>query len=314
VEQDARRAIAWVESPLQLIAAAEWAATQDEPIVVALRLGSTQMAATAEELLARGARFAECVPYYGIPWELLARHRVWGIGDGFSGQFRLAASILRPRRITLLDDGAHAVALADALLERTGFTRPDQHESALATLLGGRARVRMLRLASRERLEITTVFALGDDRMTALAGRGIRVRPHKLEWVQRTARPIAVPGNRVLLGSARPVDGLIPIDAYLAWVAAEATAGDLAYLPHRRETAEMLEAVGEFPGVQVFDTGLPIELVLAGTREPLQVLTLQSSATTTLAHILEGSGSSILKCSAVAAGVTPRGTSRRATL
>ena len=293
MEQDARRAIAWVESPLQLIAAAEWAALQDEPIVVALRLGSAQMAATAEELLARGARFATCDPYYGIPWELLSRHRTWAIGDGFSGQFRLAASVLRPRRITLLDDGAHTVALVDALLERTGFTRPDQHESALSTLLGGNARNRMLHLARRERLEISTAFSLGDDRMTALADRGIRVKPHRLDWVRRTARPIAVPGNRVLLGSARAVDGLIPMHKYLAWVATEAVAGDLAYLPHRRETDEMLSAVAKFPGVTVFDTGLPIELVLAGAREPLEVLTLPTSATTTLAHVLEGTGSSI---------------------
>ena len=293
MEQDARRAIAWVESPLQLIAAAEWAALQDEPIVVALRLGSAQMAETAEELLARGARFAEVAPYYGIPWELLSRHRTWAVGDGFSGQFRLAASVLRPRRITLLDDGAHTVALVDALLERSGFTRPGQHESALSTVLGGNARNRMLHLARRERLEISTAFALGDDRMTALADRGIRVRPHRLDWVRRTARPIAVPGNRVLLGSARPVDGLMPIDQYLAWVATEAAAGDLAYLPHRRETDEMLAAVAEFPGVRVFDTGLPIELVLAGAREPLEVLTLPTSATTTLAHVLQGTGSSI---------------------
>src|SRR5580692_9007004 len=75
--------LAWVESPLQLIAAAEWASTQAAPIVVALRLRGPQMAATAEELLERGARFAECVPFYGIPWGLLSQHRSWGIGDAF---------------------------------------------------------------------------------------------------------------------------------------------------------------------------------------------------------------------------------------
>jgi hypothetical protein len=298
VQHDKPSTIAWVESPLQLIAAAEWAAARDEPIVVALRLGSAQMAATAEELIERGANFAECVPYYGVPWELLSRHRDWAVGDGFSGQFRLAASVLRPRGITLLDDGAMTLALADALLERTGFARPGQTESTLATLLGGLARNRMLRLASRERLEFSTAFALGDDRMTALASRGIRVRPHSLGWVRRTARAIAVPGNRVLLGSARPVDGLLPLAGYLAWVAEEAAAGDLAYLPHRRETDEMLAAVAAIPGVLVVDTGLPVELVLAGAREPLDIVTLQSSATTTLAHVLRGSGSTIRGTSA----------------
>ncbi len=285
--------LAWVESPLQLVAAAEWASHQDAPIVVALRVGSAQMAATAEELLARGARFAECIPYYGIPWQLLSRHRRWAIGDGFSGQFRLAASVLRPRTLTLLDDGAHTIALADALLERTGFARPGQRESGLATMLGARARTRMLRLAARERLVIETAFDLGEQRLTGLAQRGIRVSPHTLEWVRATARPIAVPGNRVLLGSARPVDGLMPTADYLAWVADEGRKGDLAYLPHRREEDATLHAVAEFPGVQVFDTGLPIELVLAGAQEPLEVITQPSSAMTTLAHVLAGTGSTI---------------------
>ncbi len=293
MEHSTQTPIAWVESPLQLVAAAEWAATQEYAILVAVRLGSAQMAATAEELLARGARFAECVPYYGIPWQLLSRHRTWAIGDGFSGQFRLAASVVHPRRITLLDDGAHTIALADALLGRTGFARPNQQEGRVATLLGGRARDRMLAMAARERLEISTAFALGESRLSGLADRGIRVTPHTLEWVRRTARPIDIPGRRVLLGSARPVDGLMPMDDYLAWVAAEARKSDLAYLPHRRETEETIDAVAAFPGVRVIRTGLPIELVLAGAREPLEVLTLPTSATTTLAHVLAGSGSSI---------------------
>jgi hypothetical protein len=145
----------------------------------------------------------------------------------------------------------------------------------------------------RERLEISTAFALGHDRLTALADRGIRVTPHRLDWVRRTARPIATPGNRVMLGSARVVDGIVPLNEYLSWVRAEAAAGELAYLPHRRETTEVIDAVAALPGVSVFDTGLPIELVLAGATEPLEVVSLQSSATTTLAHVLAGSGSTI---------------------
>ena len=303
-ERKPDRAIAWVESPLQLIAAAEWAATRDEAIVVALRLSGQQMASTAEELLARGANFAECVPFYGIPWGLLSEHRTWAIGDAFSGQFRLAVSTLRPASVTLLDDGALTLSVADALLERTGYSRPDNRESALATLLGGSARNRMLRLARRERLEIATAFSLGDERMTLLADRGIRVRPHRLDWVRRTARPIEVPGNRVLLGSARPGDGLVQVADYLGWVASEAAKGQVAYLPHRRESRAMIDAVGEFPGVTVFETGLPVELVLAGAQEPLEVLTLPTSAETTLRHVLAGSGSIIRRRSVAKASTT----------
>jgi hypothetical protein len=306
IRDGAHAAVAWVESPLQLVAAAEWASARDEPVVVALRLSGPQMAATAEELLERGAPFAECVPFYGIPWNLLSRHREWAIGDAFSGQFRLAASVLRPERITLLDDGALTATVADALLERRGYSRPDVHESSLATILGGLARNRMLRMARHERLDVTTAFDLGDDRLLALAARGIRVTPHRLDWVRRTARPITLPGHRVLLGSARPADGLVPVVDYLAWVGSEAVRGPIAYLPHRRETPAVLRAVAEMPGVTVIETGLPIELVLAGTPEPLELLTLPTSAETTLRHVLEGTGSTIRRRTADRTGAANR--------
>ncbi len=293
MEQDASRPIAWVESPLQLLAAAEWADGQDRPIVVAHRLTGPQMARTAEELLARGAGFSACIPYFGIPWQLLSRHRHWAVGDAFSGQFRLAASVVAPRRLTLLDDGAQTTEIADALIGRTDYARPRVRESGLSAMLGGLVRDRMLGLAARGRLDITTAFPLGDERVASLDNRGIAVRPHRLDWVRRTARPIAVPGNRVLLGSSLPADGRVRADSYLAWVAAEARDGGLAYLPHRRETSEMLTAVGALPGVRIYDMGLPVELVLAGARERLEVIALQTSAQTTLAYLLEGTGSTI---------------------
>ncbi|MET4780660.1 hypothetical protein [Glaciihabitans sp. UYNi722] len=300
--QAANAPIAWVESPLQLVAAAEWATTQDEPIVVALRITGPQMSGTAEELLSRGARFARCVPYFGIPWQLLSQHRKWAVGDGFSGQFRLAGTLITPRALTLLDDGAQTLAVADALLGRSPYARPGLHESSAATLLGSLIRDRMLGMAARELLEITTAFNLGAERLAALADRGIRATRHRLEWIRQTARPIAVPGNRILLGSALPIDGRIPFDRYLRWVADEARESPLAYLPHRRETAKTMGAVRELPGVRVYETGLPVELVLAGTQEPLEVLTLPTSAETTLALVLDGTGSTIHTRSLVRSG------------
>jgi hypothetical protein len=295
VNQNTGRPIAWVESPLQFIAAAEWAFARGEHIDVAFRLTGVQMSRTAEELLKRGARFVSCAPYYGIPWQLLSQHREWAVGDAFSGQFRLAGALRPPRKLTLLDDGTMTLAVADSLLGRIPFGRPGQRESAIHRKLGTLVRDRMLGMAARERLDLFTGFALGHDRLAKLGDRGIRVSQHRLDWVRSTARPIAVPGNRVLLGSALPVDGRMSLPRYLAWVAAEASVAGLAYLPHRRETAATLAAVAAIPGVRVFNTGLPIELVLAGARESLEVVTLPTSAETTLGWLLEGSGSVIRK-------------------
>ncbi|MES2170153.1 MAG: hypothetical protein V4479_05455 [Actinomycetota bacterium] len=283
--------IAWVESPLQLLGAAEWASGLDQPIIVAHRLTGPQMERTAAELMARGANFAECLPYYGIPWELLRKHRQWAVGDGFSGQFRLAASAVRPQRVTFLDDGAHSIALADALLGRIPYARPNVKEAGPNAFLGSLTRDRMLGLAARERLVMTTAFPFGDDRTDGLRSLGAAVDRHTLDWVRRTARPQRFTGSRVLLGSSLPSDALVPAESYLQWVTAEAAAGELAYFPHRRETASMLKAVASIPGVTINDAGLPIELVLAGTTTPLELISLNTSAQVTLGHLLRGTGS-----------------------
>ena len=123
---------AWVESPLKLVGAAEWAGANRRRAPIAGRL-TAQMPETADDLIARGAAFGPCEPYLGIPWKLLSRHKHWLVGDGFSGQFRLAASILRPRRITFLDDGSNALALADTLVGRRPFARPGVTERGLTT-------------------------------------------------------------------------------------------------------------------------------------------------------------------------------------
>jgi hypothetical protein len=285
--------IAWVESPLQLIGAAEWAAAHRTTVPVAGRL-TPQMSETADELLARGARFGECAPYLGIPWMLLARHRHWLVGDGFSGQFRLAASILRPRRITFLDDGANTLALADSLLGRRPYERPGNTERGLTRGLVPFVLEHVLGRSLAGAVEIFTAFDLGDSRLAGLAELRMSVERHTFAWTRQTARPTLTPSTaRVLLGSALPIDGRMPLPEYLDWVRYEASIAPLTYLPHRRETFEQLEAVAAIPGVEVSAHHLPAELVLAGAPEPLEIVTLPSSTLTTLPLVLDGTRSTI---------------------
>ena len=285
-----RTPLAWVESPLQLLGAAEYAASLGRPIAVAHRLTGPQMPATMAELLDRGALFSTVAPYYGIPWSLLRDQPDWAIGDGFSGQFRMAAAVLRPRSITLLDDGDMSTHLASALLGRTGFARRDSHESGLATVLGGLARDRMLRLAGAGRLSMFSAFA-DDPAVAALPARDIEVRRNGFAWLRLHARPLRLPHPRIVLGSARVADGLLDEQSYQRWLLSVAAAGPLTYLPHRRERADQLARIGRLTGVTVVDTGLPAELALAGTPEPLEIVMMRSSASTTLRAVLEGTGS-----------------------
>ncbi|WP_203579261.1 hypothetical protein [Microbacterium hibisci] len=280
--------LAWVESPLQLLGAAEWAAAHGTSVPVAGRL-TPQISATADELLARGARFGELAPYLGIPWSLLSRHGHWLVGDGFSGQFRLAATVLRPHRITFLDDGAQAVVYADSLLGRRPYARPGIDERGFTTVVAPLAAELVHRRAASRRADIFTAFDLGPDRLDALADRGFGIRRHDFSWTRATAPAAPELGRRIVLGSALPVDGRMLLVDYLRWVR-DAAAGGAVYLPHRRETAEQLEAVATVPGVRIHSTGLPVELVLAGAAGPLDVHTLPSSTTTTLPLVLAGTG------------------------
>jgi hypothetical protein len=289
--------LAWVESPLQLLCAAEFAAAHDLRIRVAFRLSGPQMTATAAELLKRGAPFAIAEPYYGVPWGLLAEHRDWIVGDGFSGQFRSAMTMLNPHSVTLVDDGTMSIRLADALAGRVDYARPGPPESALKTFLGGRARARMLRLARRGRLGMFTVFS-DHPSIAGLTGLGVEVRDDDFRWLRAHAKPIALPGRRVILGSAAVVDGALDADAYLAWLRTVLVETDdaghpAAYLPHRREPEEVIDRVAALRGIELVRTGLPVELALAGTAEPLEIVSLRSTAALTLRQVLEGSGSRV---------------------
>ena len=287
-----RTPLAWVESPLQLLGAAEYAATLGRPIAVAFRLTGPQMPTTMAELLDRGALFSSVAPYYGIPWSLLHDQPDWVIGDGFSGQFRMAAAVLRPRSITLLDDGDMSIHLASALLGRTGFARRDSHESGPATLLGGLARDRMLRLAGSRRLTMFSAFA-DDPTVAAVPARDIDLVRNTFGWLCAHARPTRLPHARVVLGSARVADGLIGEQRYHDWLRSVVAAGPVGYLPHRRERRDQLARISALDGITVVDAGLPAELLLAGTVEPLEILMMRSSASTTLRAVLEGTGSTL---------------------
>lgn len=277
--------VVWVESPLQFVAAAELAAERGVRLRVVFRLGP-QMSETAAELLARDAAFASCVPYLGIPWRELARASEWIVGDGLSGQFRLAAAVLRPRAVTLLDDGTMSIRLAAALAGRCAFERPEQRSAGLRGLLGELTRDHLLRLAGTDRLEFFTAFAAAAPEFAAAAALGVRLRANRFAWTRRTARPPRLPANRVLLGTARVADGLLGSGEHRAAVARAAAEGPLVYLPHRREEAAEVAAIAAIPGVSVVEPGLPVELFLAGL-EGLEVRSSGSSADTTLAKVLE---------------------------
>jgi hypothetical protein len=287
------RELAWVESPLQLLGAAEYAAARGQAVDVALRVGP-QMAETAQRLIDLRALFSAVVPYIGIPWGMLATRRSWLIGDGFSGQFQAAISTLGARRVTFLDDGMMTIHLARSLAGAREYARPGAPAGSGRTLLASLTRDRLLSLAARETLSYYTAFA-AHDALTTLAGTGIPVVENDFAWLRATANPVTLPGTTIVLGAAAVADSSLDAGAYLQWVRSVARSAEtpVAYLPHRREPAGMLRAVDGIPGVSVVRTGIPVELALAGTGRALDIVTLPSTAAVTLRAVLAGTGSTI---------------------
>lgn len=286
---DRQSVVAWVESPLQLVGAAEWGDAHGRRVPVAGRL-TPQMSETADALIARGAAFADLEPYLGIPWKMLSQHRHWLVGDGFSGQFRLAASVLRPRRITFLDDGAHALPFADAVLGTKPYARPHVAERGLTTHIAPFALATIQRAGHEGRAGFFTAFDFGAARRDALEDRGFAIERHGFSWTRSSAPVPSDLGTRIVLGSARAVDGRMPLPHFVDWVRAVAAQGAATYLPHRREPESQLAEIAAIPGIRVVRTALPVELVLAGADRPLDVFTLPSSTTTTLPLVLAGTG------------------------
>lgn len=287
---DSAPRIAWVESPLQFVSAAEHAARSGRKVRVAFRFG-TQMPETAAELLRRDAPFASCVPYVGIPWRELTAASEWVVGDGLSGQFQLAAAVLRPRAVTLLDDGDMSLRLAAGLSGDVPFARTDAPGKRRA-LIAGLAREHLLGLAGGGRLRFSSVYGAERRAFARLQSLGVELERNRFEWLRAGTGAAPLPSRRVVLGTAKTADGLVPLEEHLERVGRVAADSMVAYLPHRREPAEHRAAVAALPGVEVIDRGLPVELVLAGMRD-LDIRTPGSSADDTLALVLAGSGSRI---------------------
>jgi len=228
------------------------------------------------------------VPYVGIPWAELSRASEWIVGDGLSGQFRLAAAVLRPRAVTFLDDGSMSLRLAGGVAGLHELERPEQRPVAVRRLLGDLTRDHLLRLAGSGGLEFFSVFDPRSREFAAVSALGARLRGHGFAWTRRTARPPRLPARRVMLGTARVADGLLDGATHRAEVARFAAAGPCVYLPHRREPAAEVDAIRMIPGVSVLEPGLPVELFLAGA-EGLALASSGSSADTTLARVLAGS-------------------------
>ena len=290
-------AVAWVESPLQLINAIEFAASQEIALVIEPRANVLQLDATIDAVraaLPAGVEITAPLADAGDGLFRSAAHKV--VGDVFSGQFRLLVARRGVRSLTIVDDGSATVHLA-AALNGGSFSRMAQIESAAMRALGAVAKNRILAAARRGRVSLFTAYG-AEPAVAGLAVRGLQVDENSYHWLHSLSSAGVSPvKSRVILGSALVTDRQIAEDDYLAWVAAvvgtdvvrgEVMHSPVSYLPHRRESGALRSAVAAIPGVTVEPGSLPAELALGASPHLELVETLPSSAVVTLSAILDG--------------------------
>lgn len=298
-------ATAWVESPLQMLGAIEHAALGADdgvPLAVLPRAGDAQLERTAAIVHELGLPFGAAV---GIERRLLPSRRLpadgrWLIGDPFSGQVQARLARAVPRHLVLVDDGAITRRFARLLVAGEALLRApasgDARVPALRRTLAATTTRTLLALAEQGRLDVTTYLAPDDPAVLALLGIGVRVRHHDFAWTRAHgfAAAAVAEGRRIVLGTAAVADGLVPAEEQRAMVVGLARTGPVSYLPHRREPAWFLRAIGRERHVAVVEPRVPVELALGGATRPLEIISRPSSAVETLTRVLAGSGSRIL--------------------
>jgi len=299
---------AWVESPLQLLGALEHAALEraafrgTDGLTIIPRSGDAQLEHAATQLAERAARDGEVkarimLDRRVMPWGVFATGTPWLVGDAYSGQVQARLDRAEPSVLTLVDDGAITRLLAEQLNAGAPLMRP-RAPRLMRTMrreLAARTTRRLLALAAEGRLAVTTFLPQSDPAVTRLSVLGAIVTTHRFDFTRRWGeRAVAVPADaRIVLGTARVADGLEDPSVALERIVRLARSAAVAYLPHRREPAWFLRAAGRLRDVVVVAPRHPVELALAGTARPLDVVTSVSTASETLPIVLRNTGSTI---------------------
>nr|WP_206066463.1 hypothetical protein [Nonomuraea sp. FMUSA5-5] len=222
------------------------------------------------------------------PRERMPR-RVQAVGDAFSGKVQLRWLTSRPGRIVIVDDGLATLRLLELLAEGPyrPLLRARAHPTRLRAALGLAAALR-LRLS---KVSVFTALSVDDKLEEAVRRAGVDLVRHDFAWLRAQPPSAQGPAERtVVLGTSLVRNGLVHRDHYLRWLTDLAAREPLAYYPHRREDPVDVALIRERPGITVHDAGVPAELTLRGLDAGQRVLSLPSTAITSLRVLLSPRG------------------------
>lgn len=309
-----RRAVAFVESPVQLLNVLEWAgrgAAEAAPELTVVVLSPTdpmsrgQLRRMAELARDQGhtVRWQEARGGAGAPLRtvrqltpLLRRCGRVVIGDPFSRYVQLLLTLVGDKRLTVVDDGTATMefvkqtARGERLVRwhRRGGSRGPR-ELALAPVTAA-ARKRLTPSAARS-VEVFTSMPVED------VPAGIEVTRNGFAWTRATFGPPRIIDGSDLVGTSLVETGVVEEAQYTRAVSALAAEHHaIRYFAHRRESADKLHKLHAATGLEIVRPDLPLELI--ARRGPIgsTILSFPSTVLHTLPLALAGTGVKVAVC------------------
>ncbi|MFE9096189.1 hypothetical protein [Streptomyces sp. NPDC007264] len=339
------RALAFVESPVQLLNVLEWAHAHAHALRAPgtagprpgadsdpARAGLTLVVLAPTDPMTRGQlrRMAELAREEGheVCWEearggatapfrtvgrlapLLRRTDRVVMGDPFSRYVQLLLTITRARDLVVVDDGTATMEFVAQLARGERLVR--WHRK------GGRPGARDLLFApvsasarrrltpgGRRAVEVFSSMPIQE------APAGVAVTANDFAWTRARFGPPRLTKGADLVGTSLVETGVVDGERYLEAVRALAEAhGAGRYFAHRRESAEKLHRVATETGLEVVRPDLPLELI--ARRGPIgrTILSFPSTVVHTLPLALAGTQVRVAVCDIDPAWLTDRASPR----
>ncbi|MEU0126112.1 hypothetical protein ABZ114_31340 [Streptomyces albidoflavus] len=301
-------ALAFVESPVQLLNVLEWAhASGQDPDRLTLVVLSPldpmsrgqlrRMAELArgegvevrwEE--ARGGMAAPLATVRGLAPRLREAGRVV-IGDPFSRYVQLLLALSRARDLVVVDDGTATVEFLAQLARGERLVRWHRRggrrgpRELLLAPVSAAARRRLTPGEGRPRIEVFSAMPVD------AAPEGLTLTRNTLAWTRARFGPPRLTGGADLVGTSLVETGVVDEARYREAVHALVRAhGVTRYFAHRRESAAKLRDLTDGTGLEVVRPDLPLELIARRGPTGRTLLSFPSTVVHTLPLALAGTG------------------------
>ncbi|PAX87324.1 hypothetical protein CLM85_07205 [Streptomyces albidoflavus] len=306
--QGGDEALAFVESPVQLLNVLEWAhASGQDPDRLTLVVLSPldpmsrgqlrRMAELArgegvevrwEE--ARGGTAAPLATVRGLAPRLRAAARIV-IGDPFSRYVQLLLALSRARDLVVVDDGTATVEFLAQLARGERLVRWHRRggrrgaRELLLAPVSAAARRRLTPGEGNPRIEVFSAMPVD------AAPEGLALTRNTLAWTRARFGPPRLTGGADLVGTSLVETGVVDEDRYRDAVRALVRAhGVTRYFAHRRESAAKLRHLTDGTGLEVVRPDLPLELTARRGPTGRTLLSFPSTVVHTLPLALAGTG------------------------